>query len=1086
VTLLGGFQARFGDGAPVILPSKKAQALLGYLSLRPGQFHSREKLIALLWGDSPAEQARHSLSQTLFALRRALARGASCLVAEGKTIALDASRVDVDVVRFEHLLDEETSTTLDEAATLYTGDLLEGVDVREESFEAWLVAERARLRERAVDGLAKVLAAQTKQEAWASAAQTAVRLLALDPLQESVHRTLISVYAHQGRRGAALRQYQTCVAVFQRELGVDPDADTKRLYQDILQHSPGVAGSGLAAATASGVSPASRSPADAEKADTPFVGRQVELAQWDTLLRDIGHGHGRALFVSGEAGIGKSRLVEALAAVAARAGAQVLVGRAYETEQVLPFRPWIESLRAAVALADADSVWRRHAHWRTELARVFPELAKRGGQPPITSESSLRLFEAMDGLVGHLASRQPLLLVFEDVHWADEMSLRLLSFVARRLGARPAAVVVTVRDEELVDVPVLRQILAELGNEAHVTHLRLGPLSADATTVLVRALARGGSSSARVARLVRRVLAVSEGNPFVVVETMRALSGAPSGDSTVELPPRVRDMITTRLERLTAPSRQLAEVASVIEREFSFALLQQAARFTRGQAAEGVEELVRRRLLDAVGERFDFTHVRVRNAIYDAVLAPRRLALHAAVGEALESTYAGRLDEVYDRLAYHFSRADEPARAFTYLVHLADKAARSYALPEAVRGLYDALRYADGLPGETRERRRLDVIYRLAHVLALLGRSAEAQELLLRQEPTVTSLRNPTLSGPYYFWMAHACGNLGQSERALEHARRALEEATRCDDALTMGQASFALARESYVTGHAQEGTEHGRRAIALLEGRDERWWLGQALFVLAWNLLHVGDFSPALQSMERLHDIGEAIGEMRLQSSAAWMIGRIHTVMGEGRAAIAAAQRGVSLATDPVALATATVWLGAAHLENGDAGDAVGFLEDAIGQLERLRASGGYRGRQMDGLIAALLSEAYLTKGEVARAHALATSAHATAVAGGFSVAVGYAERATALVAMARGERDEGETGLRRTIQTFASVDARCQVARSRLALAEALAGRGARDEARGELGRARDAFREMQAPRLVERTERLARTIGVRLEAP
>ena len=174
---------------------------------------------------------------------------------------------------------------------------------------------------------------------------------------------------------------------------------------------------------------------------------------------------------------------------------------------------------------------------------------------------------------------------------------------------------------------------------------------------------------------------------------------------------------------------------------------------------------------------------------------------------------------------------------------------------------------------------------------------------------------------------------------------------------------------------------------------------------------------------MERLHEIGEAIGEMRLQSSAAWMIGRIHTVMGEGQAAIAAAQRGVALATDPVALATATVWLGAAHLENADGGEAIRFLEDAIGQLERLRGSGGYRGRQMDGLLAALLSEAYLTKGEVARAHALATSAHATAVAGGFSVAVGYAERAMALVAMARGERDEGETGLRRTIQTFASV---------------------------------------------------------------
>jgi DNA-binding SARP family transcriptional activator len=1086
VTLLGGFQARFGAAAPVILASKKAQGLLGYLSLRPGQLHSREKLIALLWGDSPAEQARHSLSQTLFALRRALARGPSCLVAEGKTIGLDARLTDVDVVRFEHLLDEATPAALDEAATLYTGDLLEGVDVREESFEAWLFTERARLRERAVDGLAKVLAAQTKQEAWANATQTAVRLLALDPLQESVHRTLISVYVHQGRRGAALRQYQSCVAVFQRELGVDPDPETKRLYQDILQHPASASGAVLVATAPRGSTVAIGSPSESDKADTPFVGRQAELAQWEALLREVGHGRGRALFVSGEAGIGKSRLVQALAAMASRAGIRVLVGRAYETEQVLPFRPWIESLRAAVALADVDAVWRRHAHWRTELPRVFPELAERGGQPPITFESSLRLFEAMDGLLAHLAASQPLLLVLEDVHWADEMSLRLLSFVARRLASRAVGVIATVRDEELVDVPVLRQLLAEMASEAHVAQVRLGPLSTDATTALVRALARGGSSDARVARLVRKVLAVSEGNPFVVVETMRALSGADPGHSTLELPRRVRDMITARLERLTPRTRQLAEVASVIEREFSFALLQRAARFTRREAAEGVEELVRRRVLDAVGERFDFTHVRVRNATYDAVLAPRRLALHAAVGEALESVYAGRLEEVHDRLAYHFSRADEPAKAFTHLVQLADKAARSYALPEAVRSLYDALRYADRLPAETRERQRLDVVYGLAHVLALLGRSAEAQELLLRQEPTVTGLRSPALSGPFYFWMAYACGNLGESERALEYARRALEEATHCGDTLTMGQAGFALARESYVTGHAQEGIAHGRQAVALLEGRDERWWLGQALFVLAWNLLHVGDFTPALQSMERLHEIGEAIGEVRLQSSAAWMMGRIHTVMGDGRSAVAAARRGVALATDPVALASATVWLGAAHLENGDPGEAIRFLEDAIGQLERLRGSGGYRGRQLDGLLAALLSEAYLTKGEVQRAHDLATRACAIAPASGFSVAVGYAERATALVAIARGERDQGEARLRCAIQTFASVDARCQVARSRLALAEVLAARNARDEARAELRGARDAFREMQAARLVERAERWADAVGVSLEAP
>src|SRR6185295_10473143 len=158
----------------------------------------------------------------------------------------------------------------EEAVALYSGDLLEGLDVREEPFEAWLQAERSRLRDRAVEALARLLAIQTKQDALAEAAQTAVRLLALDPLQEEVHRALIGVYARQGRRGAALRQYQTCVTVFQRELGVDPDAATKRLYQEILQHPP---------ATTAGAAAMAPSGHPVAKADSPFVGRQAELAQ---------------------------------------------------------------------------------------------------------------------------------------------------------------------------------------------------------------------------------------------------------------------------------------------------------------------------------------------------------------------------------------------------------------------------------------------------------------------------------------------------------------------------------------------------------------------------------------------------------------------------------------------------------------------------------------------------------------------------------------------------------------------------------------------------------------------------------------
>ena len=155
--------------------------------------------------------------------------------------------------------------------------------------------------------------------------------------------------------------------------------------------------------------------------------------------------------------------------------------------------------------------------------------------------------------------------------------------------------------------------------------------------------------------------------------------------------------------------------------------------------------------------------------------------------------YAGRLDEIYDRLAYHFSRADEPAKAFPYLVRLADKAARSYALEESVRVLYDALRYAVRLAADDRDRRRLEVIYRLAHVLALVGRPAEARELLIGEDALVVERRDPSLSGPYYFWLAYTYGNLGDAERVLTYARRALDEATSCGDEVTMGRASYTL-----------------------------------------------------------------------------------------------------------------------------------------------------------------------------------------------------------------------------------------------------------------------------------------------------
>jgi DNA-binding SARP family transcriptional activator len=208
---------------------------LSYLALHPGHVYLRDKLVSLLWGDVGREQARHSLSQTLFTLRKALPPAAALvLLVDGETIGLDRTAVDVDVVTFEELLVEGTPTALARAAALYRGELLEGFALGEETFEEWLRAERLRLSELAVGALTRLADHQVDAGASETAIQTASRLLEFDPSREETHRTLMRLYSRQGRVGAALRQYQSCVGVLRRELGTEPEPATQALYRQIL------------------------------------------------------------------------------------------------------------------------------------------------------------------------------------------------------------------------------------------------------------------------------------------------------------------------------------------------------------------------------------------------------------------------------------------------------------------------------------------------------------------------------------------------------------------------------------------------------------------------------------------------------------------------------------------------------------------------------------------------------------------------------------------------------------------------------------------------------------------------------------
>lgn len=287
INVLGGFRAEFESGQALHLHTRKAQALFAYLAMRPGQMQPRDKIAALLWGETGEEQARHSLRQTLVGLRKAVgSEDPAVLLVEGDGIGLNRDVIRVDAVEFQRLVAEATGESLEEAAALYQGDFLEGLNVNEEPFDEWLQTERERLRELAQEGLARLLSLYNKGESFDMAVRTAARLLALDPLQEVVHRALMRLYAKQGRREAALKQYQTCAGLLDRELGMEPEEETKEVYEDILRQTPRRKPSGA--------------PADASRRDATGILVVEDDAVTRTLIDGFLSGNGYEMVHAGD------------------------------------------------------------------------------------------------------------------------------------------------------------------------------------------------------------------------------------------------------------------------------------------------------------------------------------------------------------------------------------------------------------------------------------------------------------------------------------------------------------------------------------------------------------------------------------------------------------------------------------------------------------------------------------------------------------------------------------------------------------------------------------------------------------------
>jgi len=925
--LLGGFDLRT-DGRPTHVATKKARALLAYLAMRQGELQARDKIAALLWGDMSDARARANVRQTWSLLGKALPEGA--LESEGGGLTLVRNALELDVAEFSQAATETSAPALVRAAETYAGDLLEGLAVEEAGFEEWLVGERERLRELALQALARLLAMQTREGDDARAIATALRLLHLDPLQESVHRALMRLYGRRGQRASGLRQYQRCVAVLQQELNTGPEEETKQLYQELLRMRA--------------VEPQS---AASWSSGAPLIGRQVEMAKLHGALDAIGsRTQGAFVLIRGEAGVGKTRLLEALAEAGSARGSMLLVGRACESSQVLPFAPWVDALRMANVAGDETLLSELAPAFRSELGRLLPELP-----PGAPSNDALRLFASVHELLGRLAARRPLVLLLEDLHWADEMSWRLLAYVARRAGAHPIVFAATLREEDIPWGPVVSAVRAEVEELPHTLSLGLPALGRGEASALVKAFARSHTGDEQLHQLDDVVWSVSEGNPFVALETLRALEEgtlAP-GASTLPLPARVRELVTRRMARLSETSRHVLATAAVIGRTFEFALLREAAGVDEAAAAEALEELVRQRMLSAFDDHFDLAHQRIREVVKAELLAPRRALLHGQIASAIEVVFARDLSPHHAAAAFHNIEAGRWERAVFHLQKAGAQAASRSGHGEAIAFFTQAVAALRNLP-ESPAQVEQGLALRLAMFNSLVSAGAFEkigaclEEALVLAEKTGTPLHLAQVHGATTFgaWM------MAEYAAAIETGRRTRALAEAAGDLGLLVEANFLLGVLHTCVGSLNDAVAAFRDNVALLVGDQALVRRGPAIPYLAtrcwlaWALADQGEFDEAMTRAQEMEPVARALVPDWANLSEAYSArGLVFLYRGDHELAVVEWERATAIAREqnnfPVLVACAG-YLGGAYLFADRLDDAERSLMEALDVAKKVR----------------------------------------------------------------------------------------------------------------------------------------------------
>ncbi|HSS62508.1 MAG TPA: BTAD domain-containing putative transcriptional regulator [Candidatus Limnocylindrales bacterium] len=947
--ILGPFELRLDGGPPVALGGLRQRALLAILALHPNETVAIDRIIDELWGDSPPPSATHTAQVFVSRLRRALSAASDRLatVVPGYRLTLEPMELDAD--RCERLYGEARAATgsgrpgdaaakLEQALALWRGPPL--ADFTYEPFAQGAIGQLEELRVSCREELAE---AQLALGHHAEVVQDLETLIAENPLRERPRGQLMLALYRCGRQAEALDAYQQARHMLVENLAIEPSPALRALEQAILQQDASLSAPASSRADDSIASDAVSSydkdsamatvlaqhgkrsaTAPPRTARGAFVGRLDCLeqlrAQWD----ESRGGRTNVTWLVGEAGIGKTRLATQFAEEVSGQGGVALYGRA-DVESLLPYQPLAEVLDDLISYAGSRLIETLERELET-LSRPFPNLRRYTAAIPVVHDQETMRYQVFEAVVSVIVASSvdtPLLVVLDDLQWADQPTLLLLRHVLRRAEGARLLVLGTFRPDE--PNQALASLLADLRRERLYERLSLDGLDEEGTAKLVADRAGIQTTPA----FVHRLHAQTDGNPFFIEETLRALSesrlvgrGIVDHDALEELgvPEGVAEVIMRRSEQLSPLARELLVVASIVGSSFKLRFVEDVIRSERGAVdqeldaapvdaiAAAADELLGSGLAIEVPDEFEvlaFSHALVREVLYASLTGGRRVRLHHRVAEALERR--SEHSEVNPaELAHHFLEARPaagPEPALRYSIAAARRAAEQFAYEEAAEHLRRAL----SMVGHDDEAARCDLLLALGRVQWHMGDQDARNTFLAAVESAerrgdADQLARAAIGfGERYFEITYVGGtryrdllekaiaamprddsarravllsrlavNLAfpnEDERAQSLAAEALAMARRLGNERTLAAALISRHITLLDVRHIEQRLEVGRELVSLAGAPDELAAEGHHWRM--YDLLGIGELDSARHEYAELERLAGKLGQPLLRSLA-------------------------------------------------------------------------------------------------------------------------------------------------------------------------------------------------------------------------